>query len=398
MVLSNIGGSSISLADLRSRRVPVEWFEAVAVIQELCRVLVESGGDPAHPSLAPQDVSIDAAGSVRVTSNSARGVDSVVQSLGELLRMSLADSSFPVPLRLVITQSIATPPFYASLAEFVSALDYFERPDRTALIRALYERAQTHQPISGPADPSALPEKPDAPVAPRRHRRRVPTRAIVATVAALTAIAIAVAASQMLTWPHGSVAVVDQLKKAVVDQFKGTVSEQASPDGSSPARPVENRGVTARVSAPPHVATEVVAPLDSEGEPSSIGTPTTTDGDVTGLELVATSEAPVANEADTTIYSASDDDVTPPVATYPRLPARPPASVSVEGYSTIELLVGETGHVESVKFLGRPQNLGEALLVTVNMSAAKTWRFRPALRNGYPVRYRTFMQVWPTTS
>ena len=105
---------------------------------------------------------------------------------------------------------------------------------------------------------------------------------------------------------------------------------------------------------------------------------------MTVLEPVATSEATVANAADTTIYSASDGDVTPPVATYPRLPARRPAGVRVEDHSTIELLVGETGNVESVKFLGRPQNLGEALLVTSNLSAAKTWRFRPAVRDGQP--------------
>ena len=166
MVLSNIGESSISLADLRSRRVPVEWFEAVAVIQELSRVLVESGGDPAHASLAPQDISIDAAGSVRVASYSARGVESVVRRLGELLRMSLADSAFPVPLRLVITQSVATPPSYASLAEFVKVLEYFERPDRTDLIRAVYERAQTHRPISDVVDqPAPPPENKEAAVA-----------------------------------------------------------------------------------------------------------------------------------------------------------------------------------------------------------------------------------------
>ena len=72
MVVNHISESSISLADLRSRRVPVEWFEAVAVIQELCRVLVESGGDPEHASLAPQGMVIDKAGSVRVIANPAR--------------------------------------------------------------------------------------------------------------------------------------------------------------------------------------------------------------------------------------------------------------------------------------------------------------------------------------
>ena len=82
-------------------------------------------------SLAPQDISIDRAGSVRVIGSTARDGESVVRRVGELLQMSIAKSAFPVPLRLVITQAVATPPFYASLGELASALEYFERPDRT---------------------------------------------------------------------------------------------------------------------------------------------------------------------------------------------------------------------------------------------------------------------------
>ena len=94
-------------------------------------------------------------------------------------------------------------------------------------------------------------------------------------------------------------------------------------------------------------------------------------------EAFATEEA-VDAAAETMIYSANDQDVTPPVAEYPRLPASPPASVPAESLSTLELLVGETGQVESVRLRGRPRHLGEALLVTMNLSAAKTWRFVPA--------------------
>ena len=42
-------------------------------------------------------------------------------------------------------------------------------------------------------------------------------------------------------------------------------------------------------------------------------------------------------------------------------------------------------------------DLGEAMLVTLNLSAAKTWRFRPAVRDGQPVRFRKLVQVWQTT-
>jgi hypothetical protein len=90
-------------------------------------------------------------------------------------------------------------------------------------------------------------------------------------------------------------------------------------------------------------------------------------------------------------------EVTPPVATYPRLPAEPPAGIRADHLSTLEVLVDETGHVESVRLRGQPTNLGEALRVTVNLSAAKTWRFLPAVKDGRPVKYRKLIQVWPTT-
>ena len=143
------GNSGISLADLQSRRVPVDWFEAVAIVQESCRALLESHVDPDNISLAPKDVFIDPAGSVRFAQNGAEKGEPAIRQIGELLRTSLAESAFPVQLRLVITQACSTVPFYASIAELSSALEYFERPDRPGLIRAVYERAQGYQPVSG---------------------------------------------------------------------------------------------------------------------------------------------------------------------------------------------------------------------------------------------------------
>ena len=278
MVVNHISESSISLADLRSRRVPVEWFEGVAVIQELCRVLVESGGDPEHASLAPQGVVIDKAGSVRVIGNPAPSGEPVVRRVGELLQMSLANSAFPVPLRLVMMQSVATPPSYASLAELTRALEYFERPDRTGLIRAVYERAQTYAPMPDVVEQSVQTTRHEnAPLPRTRRGRRVSTRAIGASVAVLLMmIAIGVAVSQVSIQPQGGVAAVEQPTEGV--------SEQATPDVSSPKQSPENGAVTARVVARPKVETDVVAPRDSAGGLFSTSGPATIEEEVTGLE------------------------------------------------------------------------------------------------------------------
>src|SRR5262245_42901748 len=114
----------IPLTELKSRQVPVEWFEAVAVMQELCRVLSEAGTDPADVSVSARDVVIESTGRIRVALNRAGKGEPAVRKIGELLRMTVADGTLPVPLRLVITQSVSTPPFYASLAELSGALEY----------------------------------------------------------------------------------------------------------------------------------------------------------------------------------------------------------------------------------------------------------------------------------
>ena len=55
--------------------------------------------------------------------------------------------------------------------------------------------------------------------------------------------------------------------------------------------------------------------------------------------------------------------------------------------SLAERIPGDLEHVD---------HLGEALQATVNLSAAKTWRFAPAVKDGRPVKYRKLVQVWLT--
>jgi len=57
--------------------------------------------------------------------------------------------------------------------------------------------------------------------------------------------------------------------------------------------------------------------------------------------------------------------------------------------STIELVVSKTGTVERAKIFSSPAHWEDAQL----LSRAKTFRFAPAYRNGYPVRYRFVMDV-----
>ena len=62
---------------------------------------------------------------------------------------------------------------------------------------------------------------------------------------------------------------------------------------------------------------------------------------------------------------------------------------------TIEVLVNERGTVDAVRAVAPPRTLGESLLVTMGLSAAKSWSFQPALKDGRPVKYRTLVPITP---
>ena len=405
-VESRSGVSGISLSDLKARRTPVEWFEGIAVIQELCRALVDADVTAGQASFGPDDVVIDPAGSVRVSLDRDEG-ESVVRQVGDLLQLALADASFPVPLRLVITQSTSTPPFYASLAELSSALEYFERPDRRGLVRAVHERARTLPAVAlsgeGPVQPkqkkTEQQKQKKKPAKENAARRPLPTGLIYGAAAAVAVIVIGAGAiawsparprhvapatelekGSMKTSAHGkSASKSTGADSAVVVKSPraGSLKGATRPTGSSFLSHGQSRdaGLEAAV---------MLAPVDES--PSEAGSVRVT---------FETYSFPGEREPiGATVYSASDRDVTPPLATYPRLPVAPPDGISPAAVSTLELLVSETGEVESVGLRGQPAQLADALLATMNLSAAKTWRFAPAIKNGRPVKYRKVVQVW----
>ena len=93
------------------------------------------------------------------------------------------------------------------------------------------------------------------------------------------------------------------------------------------------------------------------------------------------------------IYTVSSVDVSPPVAIYPQFPTELPPDVRPEDLEAFEVVVSETGTVESVRTQKPPRTMSDTLVVTISMSAAKTWRFHPALKAGQPVKYRKVVWV-----
>jgi hypothetical protein len=80
-------------------------------------------------------------------------------------------------------------------------------------------------------------------------------------------------------------------------------------------------------------------------------------------------------------YTPADAEVDPPRITRQQLPRQPEPGDDT-GY--FEVIVNETGDVERVQLVSPMRRFQERML----MAAAKAWKFRPALRDGQPVRYR----------
>jgi hypothetical protein len=90
------------------------------------------------------------------------------------------------------------------------------------------------------------------------------------------------------------------------------------------------------------------------------------------------------------VYSPEDGDVTPPVAIGHVSAHQAPSHSNV---SAITVVVDEHGRVQSAVLVRWPGSFQETVIATLNLSAAKAWRFEPALRNGRPVKYRTTIWV-----
>jgi hypothetical protein len=88
------------------------------------------------------------------------------------------------------------------------------------------------------------------------------------------------------------------------------------------------------------------------------------------------------------IYSDADEDVTAPepLRSY-RLDSLGTA-LQADEIVTIEYVVNEEGNVQMAKATVPPRTVGESLFLAAGLHAMKSWRFRPALKNGSPVPYR----------
>jgi len=102
------------------------------------------------------------------------------------------------------------------------------------------------------------------------------------------------------------------------------------------------------------------------------------------VELAAASRALSSNVAASAmrVYTTADTNVIEPMA-LAYLPPAPARGLPADQVGVLELLIDVHGRVESAHLVGVAQHFRDRWLI----SAAKSWLFEPARRDGEPVRF-----------
>jgi hypothetical protein len=420
----------VTIADLRARNTLPTWQEAVAIVQELAHATFAGRGSAARlPEI--EHISLNVDGTIALLPGSVVP-GHPVRHLAYILLLLLDGVPAPDELIDLAQRNRATEPPCASIEEFSSALKFYERPDRADDIARLVARAAVAEEQSRADDELKLlkaralekdknKEEPEAAV--RRHP--VPRWAVaLLTVASLAAVLGTVA------WRAALSRARDGRQPAPMSQSAGeqvaAPAEGAPPAGggqpapaTAPSAPepepsfvqrVANavRSVTASLTGSksstdvrPAVVSEPVtdrprtprrrsAPTVGTNKPSvNDGTMTVRITELGGYPLhslpsspVATAELPAPDNLRT--YSAGDDDVVPPVLRRPVIPGPPAPDAPTDSYAIFDLIVDPQGNVEQVKTVSAPSRYRDRMI----LAHLKAWGFKPATRDGQPVRYR----------
>ena len=403
--------SGMTLSDVLARDASLHWCEGVALVRGVADRLLEGSGErPAIPDL--QQIVLSNRGTIDLTGGAA--CHDPVARLGQLLQALLAQAEAPVQLRLVISQATAPEPAYRSIREYADALAYFERPDRQAVLQALYARADAAPAASGPAKPRTVDAlAPPRPVEPKKaRRRRFSKRGVRIAVAASLIVVLGVAATlyvrvSALTVPNQpALSTAASHAKDVVGRaaFSGlsAVTERlglgrlispetrsVSPLTVEPAHPPTPAGRWHRPARPKSGPHAVIA-FDLEPDAPPVATTGSAAEERDKAIQAAADDLPPVNP-DQTVYSPRSEGVVPPVAVRPRLPRELPSAIGREKLARFEVVVGTDGLVESVKLVDPPRDVQDAMFLSV----AKAWAFQPALKDGEAVRYRK--TIWVLT-
>ena len=386
-----MGVNPLSIADVITSQVPLDWTEAVAIIGELCAVVMTVDAAATRiPDAA--DVVLLADGTLAISGTSQ---DHDIAYGARLLHALLAASTTPAPLRLFVSRAISSNQ-HGSVGEFANALAYYERPGRPGLLQKVFERC-----VSAPRAAQGsilLPAEPVTPAA-MQVRHRLPKRTIM-TAAGIAALLIAISAM----WSSGvrvspasiglgrlfgqAGTAVASITDRIRQDLGFPVAPAASPEGPSAAAS-ERRSAAA--SRPRRVIALPPPPIPQTPDTNlpNASTPTAAAA-VSDTAVAAPAAAVLAEVDDPAVYSTDARDVIPAVLEDQSRATLATTSEPAPSINRIEVTVDRSGEVRQVKLVRGPTTMNDVML----LSAVKAWKFRPAQRNGRPVNYRLMLD-WP---
>lgn len=393
------------VADVLRPEVGRSWHEAVAIVQEVASQLVPGAAVP-----GADDLLLDDDGTLQLGFGSDT-VQHPVTALGSLLGTLLDGIEAPVGLRELARTNMAAEPSNTTVESFQRALAFYERPSRDNDLRAVASRLR-----AAPPDVQAeferlrqkVAAKDDTTRSPEQKRtRRISRRTMIVAAVVELAVLVALVAYVRPQYFRSVSAIGEGIEQRLADTISGGLngggtggSAAAAAPAASVAGPAEAPDGTSPAAAGPAAAaakTGTAVPRPRPQAPSPGRAAGRSMADTTGglvapvpapIELLAAAgeptianPVPVFDARAAGSYSSADTDVEPPRLNRPQLP-RQPGPGSDTGY--FDLVVSETGEVEQVTLTSPTRRFQERMLV----AAAKAWKFRPATRNGLPVRYR----------
>ena len=403
----------VTVAFLLERQVSLHWHEAVAIVLEIAEVLERSG-----PRALPkhEHIAITPAGSVEFLKGGQS--DHHVAALARTLNV-LLPTKCPTQLRLIVSRNGPSGASYESVSEFSEALKYFERPGRRTFLTDIHERArQTPLPAK-----SATPKKEKGVVAraktPRRLRRfLVPTTAVfllgvagAASVAYLeqrdpgsvTGPARSIQDLGADAWetardlggemrenaPSDLSTLLGRIRRIGSDGEDADILEEGDENAEQPAdvTPPRERRTTV-LAADASTSALIPEPTPDVPAPAALATDASTSAPLP--EPTPEVPAPAATQVEPLlsgrVFDSDDANVTPPGL---RVPSVSEGDSSSTNFAVVEAVVSASGEVETVRLIAPPRSIHEATI----LNAVRTWRFRPAMKDGQPVWYRHLIPV-----
>lgn len=402
----------LTIPDLAQPALALQWHEAVALVSALgADALARKATLMPEPEAFGLSVTGEAAVYLDAPANTP-----VVRQLARALTMLLEHASAPDPLRTLARLAVNAPDT-ERLDEFLTALRFYERPNRDAILADVAARAVQQSPeLSAEAALSRIQERLRGREVERRKEHRVARGPLIAwprwatgsrVAAALLVVAgvgigTAIVFSRpaigrqvrdrIASWFATPPAAAPAAEPAAEPAAAGTRRARRGPSPSSPsasAPAIATGGESLQPTASAAGAEDPIAatvPGSPDDAPVRVTIPAATSpaADVPPPNVTATAPA-----ADDVVYDAGDGSVRPPALLRDRLPKEPPPDMSPQEVGIVAVWVDTRGDVERVQLVGGANRMQDRML----LAALKAWKFRPATKEGVPVRYRTEVRI-----